>query len=233
MKSWADFVCSFFGCWTPAGMWLFFLVSLLQLSSGFWATLCGGAGSVVSVCVAGSGSAGRFLFYLETPIGNFSAPKASLCSQTLVQRGHIPTCPNPGAVETDILVPVGIQVCLCLTSPQKLLWLQADLGLFHCWSSSSLVLKQDSPRTALLFALWEPNTLPGTVSPGVIYGLDLKMREKRRQYLIYYHLLVYIKMFQAFSRCTVNIYVFNHLCSNSESYSPSKYAYFVFNFGIF
>lgn len=54
-------------------MWLFFFVSLLQLRSRFWATLYGG-GLVVFVHVAGSGSAGRFLFYLETPTGNSSAP---------------------------------------------------------------------------------------------------------------------------------------------------------------
>lgn len=38
----------------PAGRWLFFFVSLLQLRSCFWAILCGG-GSMVSVHVAGSG----------------------------------------------------------------------------------------------------------------------------------------------------------------------------------
>lgn len=53
-------------------MWLFFLVSSLQPRSGFWATLCAG-GSVVSVYVAASDSAGGSLFFLETPAGKFSA----------------------------------------------------------------------------------------------------------------------------------------------------------------
>lgn len=150
-----------------------------------------------SFCLCGGQWLCRWLLVLSGDTSRkVLCSEVSLCSSALVWRGHISTWgSHPGAVQTDIVTPLGIQVCLCVPCPWEPLWPEPHPGALPLLVLQVSCWRGDGPAVALLFTLWGPNTLPGTQGLGEVYGLGLKLGEEGRLHFIYCHLLVYLKMF--------------------------------------